>query len=76
MKLSLVKWCVAFHIFQLNGVNRPITIDCVKGAMHDNMFNVLGVFATVTHMTVNKIKLMKMHLNLLCLVLALMSLAS
>ncbi len=64
VKLSVVKWCAAFHIFQLNCVNRLITIDCVKVAMHDNMFNVLGILATVTHMRVNKIKLMKLCLKL------------
>ncbi len=63
--LSLVKWFASFHIFQLNDVNHLIMIDCVKGAMHDNMFNVLGILATVTHVSVNKIKLMKMCLKLI-----------
>ncbi len=62
MKLSIVKWCAASHI---NCVNHLITVDCVKGAMHENMFNVLGILATVTHMSVNKIKLMKMCLKLI-----------
>ncbi len=57
MKLSLVKRCVAFHIFQLNGVNHHITIDCVKGAIHDNMLNVLCILATITHMLSTKLSL-------------------
>ncbi len=67
MKFSLVKWCVASHIFQLNGVNHLITIDSVKGAMHVNMFNVLRMLSTVTHISVNKIKLVKMRLRLIML---------
>ncbi len=33
--------------------------------MHDNMFSVLGILATVTHMSVNEVKLMKMRLKLI-----------
>ncbi len=65
MKLSLVKWCFSSYIFQLNGVNHLITIDCVKGAMYDNMFNILRTLAKVTHMSVNKIKLVKMCFKLI-----------
>ncbi len=65
MKLTLVEWCVASYEFQLNGVNHLITIDRVKGAMHDNMFNVLRILSTVTHMSVSKIKPVEMHLKLI-----------
>ncbi len=65
VKLSLVKWCVASYIFQLNAVNHLITIDRVKGAMHDNMLNVLRILSTVTHMSVNKIKRVKMRLKII-----------
>ncbi len=65
VKLSLVIWSVASYVFELNGVNHLITIDHVKGAMHDNMFYVLCIFSTVTHMSVNKIKLVKMCIKLI-----------
>ncbi len=45
VKMSLVIWSVASYIFQLNGVNHLITFDSVKGAMHDNMFNVLCILS-------------------------------
>ncbi len=62
---SLVIWSVASYVFLLNGVNHLITIDRVKGAMHDNMFNVLCILSTVTHMSVNKIKLVEMCIKLI-----------
>ncbi len=65
VKLSLMIWSVASYVFQLNGVNHLITIDRVKGAMHDNMFNVLCIFSKVTHMSVNNIKLVKMCIKLI-----------
>ncbi len=76
MKLYFVKWCVASYVFQLNDVNHLIMIDCVKGAMHDNMFNILHILSTVTHMSVNKLSLWRWDLSLVCPILALMSLAS
>ncbi len=63
MKLSLVIWSVASYVFELNGVNHLITIYHVKGAMHDNMFYVLCI--TLTHMSVNKIKLVKICIKLI-----------
>ncbi len=65
VKLSLMIWSVASYVFQLNGVNHLITIDCVKGAMHDNMFNVLRMLSTVTHISVNKINLVKICIKLI-----------
>ncbi len=65
VKLSIMIWSVASYVFQLNGVNHLITIDCVKGAMPDNMFNILCILSTVTHMSVNKIKLVKMCIKVI-----------
>ncbi len=65
VKVSIVIWRVASYIFQLDGVNHLITIDRVKGAMHDNVFNVLCILSTVTHMSVNKIKLVEMCIKLI-----------
>ncbi len=40
VKLSLVKWCVASYVFQLNanGVNHLVTIDCVQCMITCSMF--------------------------------------
>ncbi len=40
VKLSLAIWSVASYVFS---VNHLITIDCVKWAMHDNMFSMFCV---------------------------------
>ncbi len=65
VRWSCLSWYGVLLLTYSSGVNHLITIDCVKGIMHDNMFNVLYILSTVTHMSVNKTKLVKMCIKLI-----------
>lgn len=38
------------------GIGHHTSVDCVQGTVQHNMFNVLGIFSTVTHISVHKVE--------------------